>query len=324
MGSMISYLLPLPVGNAVQITVGDIPAGTTHWRILRNLTGAFPAWNDPNSVVVTDSNIGDPTQVIDAGPGLTNGLQVYYLPFFYNGGTETWTADTGGAQVCTPATTYVDESVDALTIVLNRVTLGIAAEIARQALTPVSGVIQVMSAPPVFSEELRWPVISVHMDNETPLNRALGESIGDDEFDTITQTWDNQEGWQAKTTISIVGWSINADERILLRKAIRRVIIANLAVFDAAGLLQIEFSQGDVENFDHNAPVYETVGTFTCVTPLAVNARQIPIDDVEVTVYPTFDGIVGAAVPSEMEDDLTDEFGNPLLTESGEPVALEI
>jgi hypothetical protein len=322
---MISYLLPLPVGNAVQITLGGIPTGTTHWRILRNLTGNFPAWNDPNSVVVADCNICDPPQAIDAAPGLTNGTQVYYLPFYYNGATETWGADSAGPRMCTPATTYTDDSVDALTLVLTRMTLGIAAEVARQGLVPADGgPIQVLSAPPVFGEETRWPVISVHMDSEIPLNRALGESIGNDEYNTITEAWDNQEGWQAKTTLSVVGWSLNANERIALRKAIRRVILANLAVFDAAGLLQIEFSQGDVEDFSNNAPVYETVGTFTCVTPLAVNAPQIPIDDVEVTVFPTFNGVVGPAVPPEISDNLTDELGNSLLTESGDSIALEI
>jgi hypothetical protein len=286
---MISFLLPLPVGNAVQITVDQIPPGTVHWRLLRNLTGIFPAYNDPNSVVVVDCEIGDPQQVTDYGAGLDNGTLVYYLPWYYDG--TNWTADTGGAQSCTPATSYVDESIDAQTIVIERVTLGIAAEVARQGLTPADGgPIDVLSAPPVYGEETRWPVISVHLDTESPLNRALGESIGNDVLDTFTGLYDDHEGWQAKTQLSVIGWSINSNERIALRKAIRRVILANLGVFNAAGLLQIEFSQSDTEDFEHyNAPIYETVGTFTCITPLAVNAPAVPVTDVEVDVIPFFE-----------------------------------
>jgi hypothetical protein len=284
MAAMISELSPLPVGNAVQISLDGLPATTVHWRVLRNVTGVFPAFNDPASVLVMDCNEGDPQTFVDFGAGLINGTLTYYQAFYFNG--TTWSTDAAPSS-CTPATTYVDESVDAQSIVIDRLTAGINAEIARGALNPIAGSIEVLSAPPVFSEELRWPVISVHMNSEAPVDRALGEQIADDNLNTLTDLWEDHEGWHGKTQLAIIGWSLNADERIILRKAIRRILIANLKVFDAALLLQVEVSQQDIEDFSsYSAAVYETVCTFTCVTPLAVNAPAPPITDVEVTVIP--------------------------------------
>lgn len=288
MAGMISLLKPLPVGNAVQITVDSLPATAVSWRLLRNTTGAFPAFNDPLSVLVTDSQAGDPLQLMDVGAGLINGTLTYYQLFYFDGAA--WSVDPNAPASCTPATTYQDDCVDAQSIVVDRVKLGIAAEIARGALTPApnnNNNIDVLTAPPNFDNTL-WPVISVHMTNETPVNRAIGEGIANDTLDAETDLWEDHDGWQAKTQLTIVGWSLNSDERIALRKAIRRIVLANLPVFDAALLLQIELNQQDVEDFtNYPAPIYETVCLFTCVTPLAINAPAAPITDVEVTVTVT-------------------------------------
>lgn len=288
MAGMISLLKPLPVGNAVQITVDSLPATAVHWRLLRNTTGLFPAFNDSLSVVVTDSNAGDPLQLIDTADGLINGTVTFYQLFYFDG--SAWSVDPNSPASCTPATTYIDDCVDAQTIVTDRLRLGIAAEIARGGLVLPpnnNNELEVLTAPPNF-DNTRWPVISVHLNNETPVNRAIGEGIANDEFDTSAGLWDDHDGWQAKTQLGIVGWSLNSDERIVLRKAIRRIILANLAVFDAALLLQVELNQQDVEDFTtYQSPVYETVCLFTCVTPLAINAPGAPITDVEVTVTVT-------------------------------------
>jgi hypothetical protein len=91
----------------------------------------------------------------------------------------------------------------------------------------------------------------------------------------------------AKTQLQVIGWSLNADERIALRKAIRRIVAANLGVFDEALLLQVEFSQQDIEDFStYPAPLYQTMGTFSCLTPVAVNTPRHPVTSVTSTVIP--------------------------------------
>lgn len=287
MTDMISFLQPLPVGNAVQITVDNLPTTAERWRLLRNVTGVFPAFNDPASVLVTDSAADDPLQLIDASAGLVNGTLTYYQIFYFDG--TAWSVDANAPASCTPATTYQETSVDTQAIVADRIRLGVAAEIARGALSPPpnsNDTIEVLTAPPNF-DNTSWPVISVHLSSETPINRGIDELISNDALNTETDLFDDSQGWHAKTQLAIVGWSLNSDERIVLRKAIRRIILANLPVFDAAFLLQIELQQSDVEDFkSYSAAVYETYCTLSCVTPLAINAPGAPITDVEVTVIP--------------------------------------
>lgn len=278
---MISLIVPAAVGNAVRIVV-QLPDTAVHWRVLRNTTGVFPAFDDALSMVVHDANESDPLQFLDASD-LVNGTLYYYQGFYWDGAA--WTTDAAPVTV-TPATTYLDDSADAQTVVRDRLDVGIQAEIARGALKPVAGSIKVLLAPPVF-EDTKFPCISVHMKNEAPVNRALGEEIANDQQDTFTTLYDDHEGWGAKTQLDVIGWSLNADERMALRKAIRRVMAANLGVFDEALLMQIEFSQSDVEDFGtYNAPVYQTVGVFSCFAPIAVNVPGPSITTVDSTVIP--------------------------------------
>lgn len=289
MGPMITLISPLAVGNAVQVVV-QLPSTAIYWVVLRNTTGEFPEWNDPASVVVNQANAGDPIRFIDTLGDPANGTLYYYQAFYYDG--TNWTTDDAPS-TATPATSYIDESVDAQSIVRDRLALGLAAEVARGAITlpPKTPTLQVLTAPPQF-EDTRWPVVSVHMDSEAPMNRALGEQVGNDDLNALTGLWDSREGWQAKTTLLIVGWSLNPDERIVLRKAIRRVIIANLPVFDQDLLLEVELIQRDTEDTErYNAPVYMTVGTFTCITPLSVNVPTAPIASITSTLTATTNDI---------------------------------
>lgn len=278
---MISQIAPLAVGNAVQIFM-QLPAAAVHWRVLRNLTGNFPAFNDAASFTVHDAEATDPLRFIDAS-NLVNGTLYYYQGFYWDG--SAWSTDDAPTTV-TPATTYIDDSADPLTLVRDRLAVGLIADIARGKLNPVAGKIEVLTAPPVFDDK-RFPVVSVHLQSETPINRALGEEIANDELDQFTGLYDDHEGWVSKTQLQVVGWSLNADERIELRKSLRGIVVANLSVFDEALLLQVEFSQQDIEDFTtYPAPVYQTMGTFTCLTPIAVNTPRDPIATVDSTVIP--------------------------------------
>lgn len=90
-------------------------------------------------------------------------------------------------------------------------------------------------------------------------------TVPDDFGDDI---WTAHEGWLSSVQIQIVGWSLNADERIELRKAIGRIIKANLSLFDHEGMIQIEVSQQDVEDFtSFSAPVYQSMASFSCLAP---------------------------------------------------------
>jgi hypothetical protein len=114
--------------------------------------------------------------------------------------------------------------------------------------------------------------------------RGIGETLAPDEFDG--DDWEVGEGWLSRVRLDIIGWSQNAIERQSLRQAIRRVIIANLPVFDSAGMIQIDLSQSDTEepNGDKNTVIYKSVGSFSCVAPVQIVSKQDEIIDVELTV----------------------------------------
>ena len=273
---MIVMLEPLSVGNAIRVIL-DPPCGSVYWTILRNTTGVFPSVTDPASQIVYT---GKNKAALDFC-GLTNGTTYYYCPFYWSG--SAWASDT--AMSAEPAVTYQDSSTDAMSVVLDRVRVGIANELAAKNLAANSGVIQVLSAPPVF-QDTRFPVVTVHLLHEAPAERAVGELlIGDGPDLENPSLWDTSNGWLARVQLAVIGWTQNPDERIALRKALRRLMVANLPVFDASGMVEIEFTQQDVDAIsgEYPANVYQSLGTFTCMAPVIVGDQQATFTDVTVT-----------------------------------------
>jgi hypothetical protein len=273
---MISFVVALPIGNALKVFLAP-PSGALSWRILRNGTGTFAGEADPAAFVAYE---GDENYAVDV-TGLQNGVAMYYCAFYWDG--VEWTASN--VATATPNATYVDYSVDALSLFRDRLAAGLSVEVARGTLRPATGAIPVLTAPPQY-EDSRWPMVSVHLTSESPSERVLGEQFLADSFDEAANQWTESEGWLASVQIAVIGWTQNPDERIALRKAIRRIVIGNLPVFDSAGMVQPEFSMQDVDavSGEYPAPVYQAAGTFTCMAPVVVGDQVDPIVDVEVTV----------------------------------------
>lgn len=272
---MIAMLQPLSIGNAIRVIL-DPPAGSLRWRILRKVSDTFTDQSDPGALLVYE---GTENTALDT-VSLQNGTPYFYRPFYWNG--TAWTSSTSASG--TPNATYEDASTDVLTIVRDRLDAGLQVEVQRQTLVPQSGSIPVLNAPPVF-QDTRWPVVTVHLLVDAPAERGLGEVLEPDAFDLPAGLWDESEGWLAHVQLAVIGWSQNPDERIALRQALRRLIVANLSVFDASGMIKIEFSQQDVDavSGEYPAPVYQTAGTFTCMAPVIVGDQVDEITDVQVT-----------------------------------------
>lgn len=272
---MIATVQPLSIGNALRLFL-EPPAASLEWRILRRGADAFTDENDPGAVAVYQ---GTERVVLDS-QSLQNGVPAFYRAFYWNGSAWVASATASG----TANATYEDRSTDALSVVRDRLDAGLQVEVARGTLTPTSGSISVLSAPPVF-EDTRWPVVTVHLITESPAERSIGEVYIGDEFDPISGMWTEGEGWLARVQLSVVAWSQNPDERIALRQALRRLIVMNLPVFDDSGMVQIEFSQQDIDavSGEYPAPVYQTIGTFTCMAPVFVGDQVAPITSVQVS-----------------------------------------
>lgn len=247
------------------------------WRVLRKPSALFVDQDDPNAMLIYNGD--DLKYMVDVSL-LTNGTRYYYCVFYYDG--TTWTRSA--VVSATPNSTYTDDSVDVMGLVRDRLDYGLQNEITIGALTPATGHISVLNAPPVY-EETNWPVVTVHMGNDADGERAIGENIFPDEFDPSTGLWNENQGWISRTQLTIVGWSLNPDERIQLRKSLQKIIIGNLQVFDNAGIFQIGFSQQDVDDLTgYNAPVYQSACVFSCQAPAGVGNSEDSIVDVTLSM----------------------------------------
>ena len=260
---MISQIVPLAVGNALQIFL-EPPTDAINWRLLRNESGTFIDQNDPAAVCLYGGN--DLTCVMDSHC-LVNGTSYCYCVFYFDG--TDWTPSAMAS--ATAGSTYADQSVDVLSVVRDRLDCGLQNEVLLGNLSPSSGVIAVLNAPPIF-EETSWPVVTVHVTSDGSGERGLGELVFPDEFNPVSTQWSEAQGWLARVQLAIVGWSKNPDERIALRKALRKIVIGNLDVFDSAGMIQIDFSQQDIDELSsYPAPLYQSMCTFSCEAPAGVS-----------------------------------------------------
>lgn len=276
---MVVAVTPLSIGNALRIQLAP-PAGARLWSLLRNTTGVFDGPTDTDSVLVANQSS---ERVLYDSVGLVNGTEYFYQAFYW--GDSGLTVDPISASG-TPAANYFDDSVDALTLLRERMDVGIQNEISAKRLMPgenAKGIIKVLTAPPVL-EDVQFPVVVVHLTSESPGDHGIGEYIEQDTQDA-SGAWNETQGWIANTVISVVGWCRNPDDRIAMRKALRRLVIGNLQVFNAAGLREVEFSQNDTEELTgaYGAPMYWAECSFSCESPLIVGGQTPTIAGVTVT-----------------------------------------
>jgi hypothetical protein len=273
---MIKTIQPLAVGNALRVFV-DSPAQTLYWRLLRKTADTFTGPTDVGAQLVAQST---DTSVLDT-ESLVNGTTYWYRAYYWNG--TAWLTSASVSAI--PNATYADASTDVVDVLVKRLAAGLAVEVTRGVLSHKQGAIPVLSAPPIV-DQVKWPLISVHLQSEQPQDRSLGEAGIGEALDPTTGEFLGEEGWLAGVQCTIIAWSLNPDERVLLRKCLRRLIVANLPVFEANGMVRVDFSMADMEDLEaNNAPLYQVMCTFSCEAPVRVTQSS---GDVIVDVTQTF------------------------------------
>jgi len=265
----ITLIQALSAGNALRVFITP-PAGAVYWRVLRRTADVFTGFDDAGAVSVTSATTDNAVLDVTA---LVNGTEYFYRFYSWDGSACT---DAGVSVTATPATTYLDQTIDPLTVVISRIALGLAAEVARGNLVPAKGFIPVFNAPYALPEKITFPMVTVHLDRFGPTERFIGEDIesgiGDDGF------WRESEGFLARSAMNIAGVSLNSDERIQLRLALVRILQANFQVFSSLGLTQIEFAFADSEQLaNENSPLFLTGGSFTCTHMSFVLTEPSPV-----------------------------------------------
>lgn len=264
-------------GNAIRLILTP-PAGASRWRVLRRTADTFSGHDDAGAVLVHD---GRDNNLIDT-QALVNGVAYFYRAYWFDG--TAWNATLSVS--VTPEASVIDWSADVLTKLRERLAAGLAVEVAKGTLRHSRNLIQVLNAPPL-ADSVTFPVVTIRLQSETPSEHGIGDDIpgfvrGDDTY----LEWGESEGWLSRVTVEICGWSLNPDERLEMRKAIRRIVLANQPVFDDYGWVLIELEQRDQDDFEQfNAPVYQTFGTFSCTAPAVVVGDPVTtIRDIPVTV----------------------------------------
>lgn len=261
----------LPIGNALRILLNPV-AGATEWRLLRLDTDAFAGPFDPSALVVHAGN----DKAITDTTALFNGVTVYYRAYYKVGANWIASATKSG----TPNATMADLSADPQTIVRNRLDLGLQLYVNRGDLIHVNNRIPVMTASPLM-EETPLPVVTVHLASDASAERFIGDMVAADTFSQADGKWHSSDGWFSRVQLTIVGWCLNADERVVLRNAMKAVLMGNLSVFDAAGMMQVDLQFSDMEDFvTYAAPVYQAICNLTCYAPAMVDGTDPAILDV--------------------------------------------
>jgi len=318
----ITFIQPIPVGNALRIFITP-PFGAKKWRLLRNANGIFSGYNDLGASVIHE---GKDLVVLDSS-ALTNGQVYHYGLFWFNGttwaaeGTNYATPNPTMAQLGPDVLSLIRDRLDeGLAVFVGRgelhhkqghiqvltapplfedtiwpvVTVHLQSDSsAERALGEDFGssisdagltVIQVLTAPPLFEDTI-WPVVTVHLQSDSSAERAIGEDFGSSINDAGLTV--DYEGWLSKYQLLIVVWCLNPDERNILRRAVKNLLIANLPIFDRAGMVQIDVTQSDTEDFQSfSAPVYQTMTTLSCIAPSIVGGTDYLVNIGSVVMPP--------------------------------------
>lgn len=252
----ITFLEPVAAGNAVRVFM-EPPAGALNWRVLRRTADIFTGADDAGAVVVADDCTDNVVLDLRA---LVNGTTYFYRLFSWDG--TVWTADPSASVV--PAASYQGDAIDPIQIIAERLQAGLAVEVLRGDLIPQTGIVPVFTAPYILADQITFPCVTLHMENESPAERGIGD---DDVGPTFgAGGWSEYQGWLARTQINIAGVCRTADERHALRRAMTRILQANLAVFAGLGINQLEWTFADTEELtDKAAPLFMTGGSISCV-----------------------------------------------------------
>lgn len=245
-------------GNALRLLITP-PAGAVWWRVMRRSSAPPAGPDDPGALVVADRSTDE---VLYDTVCVENGPTYQYAAYYWLG--SAWAAESDTASAVA-ASIYQDGGIDPLQVIRQRVDAGIAAEVAAGRLAPADGVVSVHVAPFWLADDFAFPGISVHLTSSSP---NAGRCIGNDVFPPVDNgdgTLTEFEGWIVSTQVEVVAVSLNGDERLALRRALARVLEANLLIFEGLGLQDIEVTISDSEDFAAKAaPLFFTSASISC------------------------------------------------------------
>jgi hypothetical protein len=171
-----------------------------------------------------------------------------------------------------------------LAVIRERLDIGLQTEIIAGSLFHDSNRIPVLLATPTF-EDTKWPVVTLHVASDSSSGNQFIGGMSDADFtNEDTGLIEETNGWLSQHQVTIAAWTLNADEGYMLKKVIKRLVIANIPVFEAAGFLNIEVSQMHVDDTQsYPAPVYRVETTLNFLAESSILINYQPITAVHTT-----------------------------------------
>ncbi len=272
----ITYLQDLSRAAAAVYLYLDPPSGPSHLRLARRYDDVFPAL--PSGAGNVEIYAGPLTSGVLDWHEVVPGVPHWYAPYYLTG--LTWTR--GPARSITPTIQTHAPTRDSLDVIRERVEVGLNALVAAGHLRHPRQHFTVLTAPPVL-EDAVFPAVAVHLDQATADQHFIGGFIGN----SVTEGGQvrTDEGWWARYQVQVEAWSLNPDERRLLRRALRDILVAGRDVLELIGLLELEVSLADSEDFQsYNAPLYHTVAKLSYLAPDVIWSEAMPLREI---IYPT-------------------------------------
>lgn len=272
----IKYLQDLSRAGAAVYLYLDPPAGPSHLRLVRRYDATFPAL--PTGTGNIEVYAGVPTGGILDWHEVVPGAVHWYAPYYLTGAT--WTLGT--AYSITPTIQTHAPTLDSLDVIRERIEVGLNALLADGYLRHPRNQFNVLTAPPVL-EDACFPAVAVHLDQAVADTHFVGGFIGDDTTEDGLQR--ETEGWWARYQVQVEAWSLNPDERRLLRRALRDILVSGRDVLELIGLMELEVSLADSEDFQsYNAPLYHTVAKLSYLAPDVVWSESTPLSEIALPV----------------------------------------
>jgi hypothetical protein len=259
---IIRILEPLRCGGAIYVGL-EPPCEALEWRLLRKAASAVGEDEDPFA------SVADPAaEVLISGRevgtvdwyGLRDGVPYYYGGFWWDGAA--WTASD--PLLAVPAAVVQAPRQDPQEVIRERLEHGLNALLAAGHLRHPRNRFEVLTAPPQV-ETAVFPLAVVQLLSDTPQEHVLGDMLDIRESDADgTET--EYDGWFSRYQIRATAFALNPDERRLLRRALKEIIIRNKGVFQSAGMMLVDCALSDTEDFQtsYSAPLYLTLMEITC------------------------------------------------------------
>lgn len=257
---------PFQFGGAVRLLwVSPSDATFDHVLILRKATASFTGPTDPGATIV-HRGVGKQAMefrsvflpddiaasnlyrtVLDDGNDSWNAAS-YYAIYAMNA-SESDVSAAAIVSATMPPVSVVEE-LDLIGILMPFLSSYLKEQI-RVGILPVQqGItdVTVFDGPPLL-DAVKFPIVSLHLDDDHPIAFAIGDDIGymDEAGDTVRP----RRGFMSSVTIAIVGVTDNPEVRRYLYRSLKAALIAARQLLEQKGLLNMEVTGRYAEDFEH-------------------------------------------------------------------------